>query len=149
MRKSSLWSNVVFEKEVIFHEFDLRAPKYLEFEVSKSSVSKHTTFCGKGVFTFIVISKLHRPLELKFSQVCYFMHNVIHQVARLVFDNYQCPVSLSCSGSLGCNTLLIWKLLGFYFIKLYSFVWDDGMVTFFRCVKNGHPNSKEWPFTWW
>ena len=69
----SLWSNVVFEKEAIFHEFDFETSD-LEFEVSKSSIWKNTTWCDKGVFSFIIISQLRRPIELKFSQVCYFMH---------------------------------------------------------------------------
>ena len=73
VRNSSLWSNVVFKKEVIFHEFDFETSD-LEFEVSKSSIWKHTTSCDKGVFSFIIISQLRRPIELKFSQVCYFMH---------------------------------------------------------------------------
>ena len=34
------------------------------------------TSCDKGVFSFITISQLRRPIELKFSQVVYFMHNV-------------------------------------------------------------------------
>ena len=51
MRNSSLWSDVVFEKEVIFHEFDFETSR-LEFEVSKSSIWKHTTSCDKGVFFF-------------------------------------------------------------------------------------------------
>ena len=38
--------------------------------------------------SFIIISQLRRPIELKFSQVCYCMHYVeIHQVRTLVFDN--------------------------------------------------------------
>ena len=73
MRNGSLWSNVVFEKEVIFHEFDFETSD-LEFEVSKSSIWKHQTSCDKGVSSFIIISQLRRPIELKFSQVCYFMH---------------------------------------------------------------------------
>ena len=34
VRNGSLWSDVVFEKDVIFHEFDLENSD-LEFEVSK------------------------------------------------------------------------------------------------------------------
>ena len=44
MRNSSLWRDTVFEKEVIFHEFDFETSK-LEFEVSKSSIWKRTFFC--------------------------------------------------------------------------------------------------------
>ena len=49
VRNGSLWSSVVFEKEVIFHEFDLETSD-LEFDVSKSSIWKHTTLCDNGVF---------------------------------------------------------------------------------------------------
>ena len=77
---------IVFEKEVIFQEFDLETSD-LEFEVSISSIWRHTTLCDK-VFFFIIISQLRRPIELKFVQVCYFYVYVeIHQVRRLVFDN--------------------------------------------------------------
>jgi hypothetical protein len=47
----SLWGYIVFEKEVIFHEFDFETSD-LEFKVSKSSIWKHTTSCDKGVFFF-------------------------------------------------------------------------------------------------
>ena len=65
--------DIVFEKEVIFHEFDFETSS-LELEVSKSNIWTHTDSCDKGVFYFIIISQLRRPIELKFSQVCYFMH---------------------------------------------------------------------------
>ena len=68
MGRGSLWSDVVFEKEVIFQEFDFTTSE-LDFEVSKSSIWKHTTLCDKGVFSFIGISQLRWPIELKFSQV--------------------------------------------------------------------------------
>ena len=42
VRNGSLWSDVVFEKEVIFHEFDFKTSD-LEFGDSKSSICKHTT----------------------------------------------------------------------------------------------------------
>ena len=54
MRNDSFWSIVVFEKEVIFDEYD--------FETSEL------------VFSSIIISQLRRPIEFKFSQVCYFVH---------------------------------------------------------------------------
>ena len=60
-------------KEVIFHEFDFETSD-LEFEVSKSSIWKHTTSSDKGFYSYIIISQLQRPIEFKFSQVCYFMH---------------------------------------------------------------------------
>ena len=79
--------------EVIFHEFDFENSD-LEFEVSKSRIWKHTTSCDHGAtrvfFSFIIILQLQWPIELKFSQVCYFTEYVeIHQVRRLVVDNYQ------------------------------------------------------------
>ena len=37
VRNGSLWSDVVFAKEVFFHEFDFETSD-LEFEVSKSSI---------------------------------------------------------------------------------------------------------------
>ena len=77
VRNSSLWSDVVLETEVIFHEFDFETSS-LELEVSKSTIEKHTTSCDKDVFSFWVISKLRWPNELKFSQVCYFMHMLIN-----------------------------------------------------------------------
>ena len=74
VRNGSLWSDVVFKKEVLFHEFDFETSD-LEFEVSKSSIWwKHTTSCDKGVFSFIIISQIWRPIELKFPQMRYFMH---------------------------------------------------------------------------
>ena len=88
----TLWETApseVFEKEVIFHEFDFETSD-IEFEVSKPSIWKHTTPCDKGsLISFIIISQFRRPNELKFSQVFYSMHMLrIHQVERLVFDNY-------------------------------------------------------------
>ena len=77
VRNSSFWSNVIFEKEVIFHEFDFETSD-LDFEVPKSSILKHTTPCDKDVFSFIIISQLQPPIELKLSQVCYCMHMLRH-----------------------------------------------------------------------
>ena len=65
-------------------------------EVPKSSMSDCTQLgVARVFFSFIaVISQLRRPIELKFSQLCYFICE-IHQVGRLVFENYQrCPVPL-------------------------------------------------------
>ena len=63
-------------KEVIFHELVFETSD-LELEATKSSI-KHTTSCYQSplqdVFSFIIISQLWWPIELKFSQVCYFMH---------------------------------------------------------------------------
>ena len=58
VRNSSLWSDVVFEKEAISLEFDLETSS-LEFD---------------SVFSFINISQIRQPIDLKFAQVCFFMH---------------------------------------------------------------------------
>ena len=77
VRNSSLWSDVVFEKEVIFHELD--------FEIS--DLDRGAT---KVCFAFTIISLVRRPIELKFCTGLTFLHNVeIHQLWRLVLKNYQ------------------------------------------------------------
>ena len=90
VRNCSLWSNVDFQKEEIFREFDFETSE-LEFEIPKSSVYKHTTSCDKGVFVSIIISQLQRPIEFtnfhSFFLFCAYVK--IHQVRRLVFDNNQ------------------------------------------------------------
>ena len=35
---------------------------------------KAHNFGWQGIFSFIIISQLCRPIEIKYSQVCYFMH---------------------------------------------------------------------------
>ena len=72
MRNGSLWRNI----EVIFYEFDFETSD-LEFEVVKSSIWKHETSCDNGVFSFIIISQCRWPIELKFSQVSYFMYTIM------------------------------------------------------------------------
>ena len=72
VRNGSLWSDIVFEKEVSVREFGFKTSD-LEFEVSKSSIWKHT-LCDTVFFSSIIIWQLWRPIELKFSQVCYSMH---------------------------------------------------------------------------
>ena len=67
MRNGSLWSNVVFEKGVIFHEFDFETSEL--DEVSKSTcIWKHTTSCDKVFFFFNIISQLRRPLSSNFHR---------------------------------------------------------------------------------
>ena len=61
----------------------------LDLDVSKSSIWKRTT---SGVFSFVIISQLRGPIELKFSQLFYASFE-IHHVRRVVFDNYQRTVS--------------------------------------------------------
>ena len=74
MRNGSLWSGVVFEQEVTFHEFDFQTSS-LECEVPKSSIWKHTTSCDKGVLFFH--SYLATPTTNQaqiFTGFNYFMH---------------------------------------------------------------------------
>ena len=86
MRNGSLWSNVVYKKEVIFHEFDFKTSE-LDFEVSKfqdlritfwglkiKHLNAHILSVTQGVFSFIIFSQFRQPIELKFSQVCLFVH---------------------------------------------------------------------------
>ena len=57
VRNSSLWSDIVFEKSVIFHKFDFETSD-LELEVSKSSIWLRTTSCYiKGVFFLSLLSR--------------------------------------------------------------------------------------------
>ena len=51
MRNCVLWSNVVYEKEIICHELDFETSE-LDVEVSKSSIWKHTTACARVCFFF-------------------------------------------------------------------------------------------------
>ena len=91
MRNGSLWStcNVVFETEVNFHEFDFETSE-LDFEVSKSSIWKHTTGCF--FFYYYYISQLRRPIELKFSQVCHFVHTVYSDTPSEKSGLWQLPI---------------------------------------------------------
>ena len=54
MRNGSLWSNIVFEKEVIFHELDLR---------SRNQASESTQLCLTRVFFPLIISQLRREVQ--------------------------------------------------------------------------------------
>ena len=56
MRNGSLWSAIVFEKDVIFHEFDFKTSD-LELKVSKSTIWTHTTSCDKGGFFLSLLSR--------------------------------------------------------------------------------------------
>ena len=56
MRNGSLWSDVVFEKEVVFREFDFETSS-LELEVSKSSIMKSHNFVWEGCFFLSYISR--------------------------------------------------------------------------------------------
>ena len=64
MRNGSLWSNVVFKKGVIFPPIWFQDLKFRIWGLTRVRQG-----CDKGDFSFIVISQLRRPIELKFSQV--------------------------------------------------------------------------------
>ena len=76
MRNGSLWSDIVFEKEVIFHEFHFETSD-LEFEVSK-----HTT-SWQGCFFF------HNYLATSTTNWAQIFTGLsyMHTVITLVFDN--------------------------------------------------------------
>ena len=67
MENDSLWSNIVFKKEVISHLNNKRL-------LARSLLLwKHTNTSNKGVFSFIIFSQLWWLIEPKFLQSCYFM----------------------------------------------------------------------------
>ena len=134
MRNGSLSSNVVFEKEVIFHEFDFEASE-LDFDVSKSSIWKHTTLCDRlGVFFLSLISRnldgqlssnFHRFVILcicwdttsvkpgiwqlpkvssAFNQACNFVLGII---STNIFIEYESRPTSTCSYDVGLNRLLM------------------------------------------
>ena len=70
VQKGSLWSNIVFEKEVISHS----TIKRLKAWSPLLEIWKLTNLCNKSVFSFIILSQLRWPIESTFSQICYFMH---------------------------------------------------------------------------
>ena len=132
VRNSSLWSDVVFKKKkILFHQFDFETSD-LEFEVSKSSIWKHTTLCDKGVFSFINISQLRLPIELKFSQVCYFMYMLRYPTVKTslwqlpivssVF--YACMVAkLYLMWKAFGNTVHLWWQIWYIFLSIKIWIW--------------------------
>ena len=66
----------------------------LNFEVSKLSIWKHTTSCDKGLFSFIIISQLRQPIELK-GMLCYAYMLRYTKWGDWSMTNYQeCPMFL-------------------------------------------------------
>ena len=88
VKNGSLWSNVVFKKDVFFQKFEFETSD-LEYEVSKSSIWKHTTSCDKGVFLSLLSRNFNDQLSQIFTGLLFYAHAEIHHVRRLVFDNYQ------------------------------------------------------------
>ena len=88
MRKGSHWSTVVFKKEVFFHEFDFEISD-LEFEVLKSSIWKHTTIVWQECFFFhYYLATSMTDWAQIFTGLLFYVYVEIHQLWRLVFDNY-------------------------------------------------------------
>ena len=92
VRNGSIWSDVFSFREGsnFTTKLDFETSE-LDFEVSKS---KHTTSCDKGVFSLIVISQLRPSIELKFSQVCYFVpvlrYTMWEDWSLTITNNVQC-----------------------------------------------------------
>ena len=94
---------------------------------------KHTHVCNKG-FSFIILLQIRQPIELKFSQACYFMHNV-----GLKWENWtltilaRCPVPLRVINNkniLKDDSFSIWiaALFSSVFVLIIarSVMWDVG-----------------------
>ena len=71
----ALWSNVVFKKEVICHWniWIWFQDLWIRFWGLEIKHLKAHNFVWQ-VCSFIIILQLRPPIELKFSQVCYFIH---------------------------------------------------------------------------
>ena len=120
VRNGSLWSAIFFEKEVIFHEFDIETSD-LELEVSKSSVRKHTTLCDKDVFFLSLLSRnfddwlssnFHRFVILCIcwdtpSEKTGLWQLPIVSCKELVKFNHVVAIKLTKKAALNCSTDLI------------------------------------------
>ena len=77
MRNSSLWSSVCCRERSNFPRIWFRDLRFRVWGLEIEHPKAHNLvwpWCDKGVFSFINISQLRRPKELKFSQVFYCMH---------------------------------------------------------------------------
>ena len=68
MGNGSLWSNVEFEKGVTSHSNNRTSS-----QKSFISIWKHTNSSNKGVFSLMIFLQLWWPIEIEFSQACYFV----------------------------------------------------------------------------
>ena len=73
MRNGCLWSDVVFEKEVISREFDFKT-SYLEFWGLEIKHLKAHDFVWQGCFFLHFYLATSNTDWAQISQVCYFMH---------------------------------------------------------------------------
>ena len=112
----------------LFIESDFETSNF-EFEVSKSSIWKHTTSCDHSatrVFFLSLISRIFNDRHLtQIHRFFIYAFIEIHQLWRIVFDNYQwCPVSLSSSMKLVPDYLnglsLSWLLYTIDVISIYT-----------------------------
>ena len=101
MRNGPFWSNVVFEKEVIFHYNIIWISfRDLDFEIPKLNIWEHKTSCDdKGIFYFhyYLANSTTNWVQIftGFLFYAYIYYAEIHQLRKPVFVTYQrCPVSL-------------------------------------------------------
>ena len=80
MRNGSLWSNVVFKKEVISHWII-----WIELETWGLEIK---LLKAQGCLFFKYFTQFLQPIEFKFHRFVILCIE-IHQVRRRVFDNYQ------------------------------------------------------------
>ena len=132
MRNGSLRSDVVFEKEVIFHEFDFETSS-LELEVSKSSIKKHTTLCDKGVFLSLLSRNFDDQLSSNFHRfvilcICWDtqsektglwqlpkVSNVFKQKYKLVFTHIYLVYNLLRLDNINIRIVLIDPVAGSHY----------------------------------
>ena len=95
------------KKEVILRNFPWIGFRDLRFRMWGLEI-KHLKahICDKGVFYFIIISQLWRPIEFKFSQVCYFVHMLRCETTGL----WQLPI-VSSVFKQGFSRLQTWSLI--------------------------------------
>ena len=84
---------------------------------SPNQARKHTTFCDKDVFHYCLATSMTNWLQI-FTGMSFYAYIEIHQVRRLVVDNYKkCPVSLNIFLNLKMqNKVLYW----FYYYCSFS-----------------------------
>ena len=71
---------------------------------------KYTPWSNKGVFAFIILLQLRRPIECNFYRFCYFVHNGGMQWEYWSLTIYQrCPVPLKTLDIIGyCRRPVFW-----------------------------------------
>ena len=95
-KNGSLWSNIVFEKEVTSHSNN----KILQARSLLLGIWKHITLCNKCVF----LLQLRWPIESKFSQIGYLICRDTPIENSGLWQLPKCPVPLR---SLRQNTIML------------------------------------------